>query len=97
MAATIPAANIHREARARLNPGKKAIRPADIVILFLFLAAPLMASGDLSNHMVPGFIVANPAWLCHKRKLHRPADRGLPWRCPCWLFHLRNNLALSTL
>jgi large subunit ribosomal protein L35 len=50
-----------------------------------------MASGDLSNHMVPRFIVANPRSLCHKPKLHRPADQGLPWRCPCWSFRLGNN------
>jgi len=24
----------------------------------------------------------------HKRKLHRPADQGLPWRCLCRLFRL---------
>jgi hypothetical protein len=81
----------------RLKPAKLAMHRADIVILFLFLAAPLRASDDLLDHMVPPFIVANPRWLCHKPKLHRPADQGLPWRCPCWLFRLRNSQAFSTL
>jgi large subunit ribosomal protein L35 len=36
--------------------------------------------------MVTRFIVANWPLFCHKRQLHRPADQGLPWRCPCRLF-----------
>ena len=46
---------------------------------------------------LPRFIVANSLFLCHKPSLHRPADQGLPCRCPCGLFHFRNSQALSTL
>src|SRR3954447_10529194 len=35
-------------------------------------------------------IVANLARLCHKRNLHRPADQGLPCRCPCRLAEFSN-------
>jgi hypothetical protein len=34
----------------------------------LFSAAPRVASGHMSPHPVPRFIVANPAALCHKRR-----------------------------
>src|SRR3954464_14333872 len=44
-----------------------------------------------------GSSVAISAVLCHKPNLHRPADQGLPWRCPCWLSRFGNNQALSTL
>jgi large subunit ribosomal protein L35 len=43
-----------------------------------------------SDSKAEAFVVANPAWLCHKANLHRPADQGLPCRCPCWFFFLRN-------
>jgi hypothetical protein len=34
---------------------------------------------DTHSHPFP---VANPAILCHKPVLRRPADQGLPWRRP---------------
>jgi hypothetical protein len=50
----------------------------------------LIAMNGKSGLGSPALIVANPAGLCHKRNLHRPADQGLPCRCPCRLFRLRN-------
>jgi large subunit ribosomal protein L35 len=47
----------------------------------------LRARTHTSDEAVRRFVVANLAWLCHKRSLHRPADQGLPWQCPCWLSH----------
>jgi hypothetical protein len=82
------AANIQDKARARLRPAKKAIGRADILIFFPIFGRRQGAWADAANQTVPRFIVANLAWLCHKRKLHRPADQGLPCRCPCWLFCL---------
>ena len=41
--------------------------------------------GYASQHQLPRFIVANWRFLCHKPDLHRPADQGLPCRCPCGL------------
>jgi hypothetical protein len=40
------------------------------------------------------FIVANWRFLCHKPNLHRPADQGLPCRCPCGLFRFRGTRVL---
>jgi hypothetical protein len=77
--------------------GKKGDRSSCDCHFFLLFDYAAMASGTLSDHVVPRFIVANLATLCHKRKLHRPADQGLPWRCPCWMFRLGNSQAFSTL
>src|ERR1700686_3599242 len=96
-AARKAAPNIHRKAPRRLKSAEGAIIGADFVIFPAFLAAPSVASAHLSNNTVLRFIVANSAWFCHKPDLHRPADQGLPWRCPCWLSHFGNNLAFSTL
>src|ERR1700730_17269882 len=96
-AARTAAANIHDKARLGLRSPKSAIGRADILIFFPIYGRRQGPGADAANQRVPRFIVANLAWLCHKRKLHRPADQGLPCRCPCWLFRLRNNLALSTL
>jgi hypothetical protein len=96
-AAKTAAVNIHRKARTRLASAKKAINRVDIVIFSCFLTAPRRARVGMSSNPVPGFIVANLVGLCHKRNLHRPADQGLPWRCPCRLFLLGNNRAISTL
>jgi large subunit ribosomal protein L35 len=40
----------------------------------------------MSNDPVARFSVAKRSKLCHKPQLHRPADQGLPWRCPCDCF-----------
>jgi large subunit ribosomal protein L35 len=45
-----------------------------------------MASADTSPNRVPRFIVANPRWLCHKRNVHRPADKGCRGDAPAGCF-----------
>jgi hypothetical protein len=96
-AATTAAANIQRKARMGLKSANKAIGRAEIVIFSCFLTALLRVRVVVSNNPVPRFIVANLVGLCHKRNLHRPADQGLPWRCPCRLFRLGNDRAILTL
>src|SRR2546430_7533613 len=56
-----------------------------------------MMAASSSWQALPRFNIANFILLCHKPQLHRPADQGLPCRCPCRLFHFGNNPALSTL
>jgi hypothetical protein len=43
------------------------------------------------------FIVAKVALFCHKRQLHRPAEKGLPWRWPAGFIAFAITLAISTL
>jgi hypothetical protein len=81
----------------RRKSAENPIDRAEIVILFLSSDTPLMASDSQSDDPVLRFIVANLVRLCHKRSLHRPADQGLPWRCFCGLFRLRDSRAFSTL
>jgi hypothetical protein len=83
--------------REEHKSAEKMVGRADVVMFPCFLAAPWVASAYLSNNTVLRFIVANSVRFCHKPDLHRPADQGLPWRCPCWLFHFGNNRAFSTL
>jgi hypothetical protein len=85
-AARTAAAKIHAKARMRLKSAKRAIGRAEIIFFFFVPAFDDDANGVgyVSNKGVPRFIVANPPRLCHKPKLHRPADQGLPWRCHCW-------------
>jgi hypothetical protein len=97
MAARTAAANIAGMACEGLKWAKIVIDWTDNVIFPALLAVPLMATAYSSKITVPWFIVANSVCLCHKATLHRPADQGLPWRCPCWLSHFGNNLAFSTL
>src|SRR5580698_4104169 len=97
MAARTAAANIPRKACEGLKLANKVIDWTNKVIFPALLAVPLIATGYSSKITVPWFIVANRAFLCHKPTLHRPADQGLPWRCPCWLSHFGNNRAFSTL
>jgi hypothetical protein len=95
MTAKTAAANIHRSARWQW--AKRAVGEPESVIFFPVLAGGVDDFSHRSNDPVPRFIVANCAPLCHKPSLHRPADQGLPWRCPCWLFRFGNNSAFSTL
>jgi large subunit ribosomal protein L35 len=68
---------------------EKSIGRAEKVI-FLPLNAPQqrrILAWCCETH--PRFIVAISPILCHKPTLHRPADQGLPCRCPCRLVPLR--------
>jgi len=85
-AATTAAADIHRKARMRLKSEKKAIGRAEIVIFSCSLTAPLRARVGVSNNPAPRFIVANLVGLCHKRNLHRPADKGCRGDVPAGCF-----------
>src|SRR5438874_13768905 len=103
-AASVVATNIHCKARTRRKLARKAIEKGTLVICFLpgdhlrcWEGYQRMVTGNSSPYRLSRFNVANFASLCHKPELHRPADQGLPCRCPCRLSHFRNNQALSTL
>jgi hypothetical protein len=96
-AARKAAANIPRPTREDRKSAEKAIGRADVIMFPRLLAAPWVPSAYLTNNTVLRFIVANSVRFCHKPRLHRPADQGLPWQCPCWLSHFGNNPASSTL
>jgi hypothetical protein len=55
------------------------------------------ASANMSEDHVTRFIVANLAFLCHKRAPDRPAEQGLPWRSLRVLSATGKTLAFSTL
>jgi hypothetical protein len=61
--------NTHRKTRMGLKSAKGVVGGADFMVFFPFPGSALTASGDESTLMVPLFIVANLARLCHKRNL----------------------------
>src|ERR1700677_5020288 len=97
MATARPASKIGLDPSKRLEPAKTAVIRAEIGIFPSFSGYAAIGVDDVSRDSVARFSVANFICLCHKPQLHRPADQGLPCRCPCGLSHFGDSLALSTL